>query len=597
MQEQFDWEDAGEVLAPFRMHKPRIELSSRGQSSHGGDGDGDDDNAADREEVPVIKSKKKRRKSDMPGMLRGLRADTDSSYWESQRGELPATERMGSEYSKQGGSRTSNTSMSEAMVSAVYMVEAGPNTYKSAMESDEAYEWQEAINSECASLEKNIVLTFVREIPAMKRAIPTNLILQRKLNPVGQTVRYRARLVAQGFRQVEGLDFTDTFAPVASLLSVRVVLSIAAAKGFAVRQMDVVIAFLGSELQEEVYVSLPMGVFGEERLAYLNRSLYGLKQSPRCWYTTIDNFLITRMGFRRGRFDCCVYTHDNGMILALYIDDMLIAGALGEVKLICDMLKAKFEIVDLRTVSHFLGMVVSMDTGGHTISLTQEGYIDRVLERFGMTECKPVGTPMEKNKPGMKGGGDKLCDHTLYLQLIGSLGWIATGTRPDIAFTVSYLARFNADPDDRHWLCAKRVLRYLAGTKKLRLSLGGGMDAGVRLAGFVDSDFPGDVGTLKSTSGYVFLLGKGMIQWHSKRQALTATSTADAEFIASALAIQELLWFRNLIKEIIRSGLPVSTLYNDNQASLSTFKDTSYKPHSKHISKKLPCVRYGAVAS
>jgi len=369
--------------------------------------------------------------------------------------------------------------------------------------------------------------------------------------------------VAQGFRQVEGLDFTDTFAPVVSLSSVRVVLSIAAAEGFAVRQMDVVTAFLGSKLHEEVYVSLPVGVFGRERLACLNRSLYGLKQSPRCWYTTIDNFLITKMGFRQGRFGCCVDTHDNGTILALYVDDMLIAGALREVKLICDKLKSTFEMVDLGTVSHFLDMVVSIDTNGLTISLTQEGYNDLVLEQFGMASCKPVGTPREKDKLGMKGGGDKPYDRTLYLQLIGSLGWIATGTRPDIALAVSYLGRFNADPNNRHWRCAKRVLRYLAGTKKLWLSLGGEM-RGVRLAGFVDSDFASNAGTLKSTSGYVFLLGMGMIQWHSKRQALTATSTADAEFIASASAIQELVWFQNLIKEIIRFKLPVSTLYNDN---------------------------------
>ena len=125
---------------------------------------------------------------------------------------------------------------------------------------------------------------------------------------------------------MEGLDFTDTFAPVASLASVRVVLSIAAATAFAVRQMDVVTAFLGSELHEEVYVTLPPGVFGEHRLASLNRSLYGLKQSPCCWYTTIDSFLITKMGFGRGRFDYYIYTHDNGTILALYVDDMLIAG-------------------------------------------------------------------------------------------------------------------------------------------------------------------------------------------------------------------------------------------------------------------------------
>jgi len=450
---------------------------------------------------------------------------------------------MESEYSKQDGSRTSNTSTNEVMVSAVYMMEAGPNTYKSARESDEPCEWQEAIVSEHASLEKNRVLTFVREIPATKKAIPSKHILQKKLNPGGQTVRFKARLVAQRLCQVEGLDFTDTFAPVGSLSSVCVMFSIVAAKGLAVCQIHVVTAFLGSELQEEVYLSLPMGVFGEERLACLNRSLYGLKQSPRCWYTTIDNFPITRMGFSRGRFDCCVYTHNNGMIRALYVDNMLIAGALGEVKLICDILKGKFEIVDNGTVSLFLGMVVSMDTGGHMISLTQEGYIDWVLERFDMTEWKPVGTPMEKDKPGMKGGGDKPYHRTLHLQLIGRLCWIATGTRPDIAFTVSYLWRFNADPDDRHWLCAKRFLRYLAGTKKLRLSQGGGMEAGVRLVEFVDSDFTGNAGTEKSTSGYVFLLGKGMIQWHSKRQALTATSTADGEFIASASAIQEPVWF------------------------------------------------------
>jgi len=107
---------------------------------------------------------------------------------------------------------------------------------------------------------------------------------------------------------------------------------------------------------------------------------------------------------------------------------MLIGGVLGELKLVGDKLKSKYEMVDLGTQSHFLGMVILMDTNAHTISLTQEGYIDRVLERYGMVSCEPVGTPMERDKPGMEGGGDKPCDHTLYLQLIGSLGWIVMGT-------------------------------------------------------------------------------------------------------------------------------------------------------------------------
>jgi len=182
------------VLAPFHLRKPQVESSSGGQSSNG-DGDGDDENDADRKEMPFVMTRKKRRKSHTPGMLWGLRVDTNSSFWESLIGKCPTTEGMGSTDSK-SGSGASNTGTSEVMVEAVHMVEAGPNTYKSAMESDEACEWQEAIDSECASSEKNKVLTFVHEIPETKKAIPAKLILQRKLNVVRQTVRYKARLVA-----------------------------------------------------------------------------------------------------------------------------------------------------------------------------------------------------------------------------------------------------------------------------------------------------------------------------------------------------------------------------------------------------------------
>jgi len=198
--EVFDWGDAEEALAPLHLHKLQVQWLSGEQSSNGGYGDSDNDNDADWEEMPFVLMRKKQRKSDTPGMLRGLRADTNGSYYEFHRGGLPAMERMGCMHSKRGGSRTSNTGTSEAIVLAVYMVEAGLNTYKSAMESDEACKWQEAIDSACVSLKKNKVLTFIHEIPEMKKAIPTKLILKRKLNPVGQTVRYKARLVAQGFR-------------------------------------------------------------------------------------------------------------------------------------------------------------------------------------------------------------------------------------------------------------------------------------------------------------------------------------------------------------------------------------------------------------
>jgi len=238
---------------------------------------------------------------------------------------------------------------------------------------------------------------------------------------------------------------------------------------------------------------------------------------------------------------------------------MPIAGTSKDVKFICGKLQGKFEMVDLGPVSHFLGMVVSRDEVSRIVYLTQESYIGQVLEKFGVSNRKPVGTPMEKDKPIMKGVGDKPCDCICYLQLIGSLGWIATGTRSDIVFTFSYL--------------------------------GGETQTAISLPGFVNADFAGDASSLKSTSGYMFLLGTGSIQWHSKHQTITATSTVDAKFITSASVIQELVWFQNLIREFGRSELPISTLYNYNQASLSTVKDMTYKPHSKHIGIRIHQIR------
>jgi len=205
------------------------------------------------------------------------------------------------------------------MISTVYMVEAGPVDYKAAMETAEAEQWQAAVESECSSVVKNKVLTFVDSIPTGKKAILAKLILQWKLGSGGERVKYKARLVAQGFWQVEGLDFAETFAPVSSLLSICIVEAIAGMCGYAVHQMDVVKAFLGSKMDEEIYVHLPLGVLGGARVVRLNRTLYGLEQRSRCWYTTIDEFLVSQVGFRQGRFDCCIYTHSIGTILALYL--------------------------------------------------------------------------------------------------------------------------------------------------------------------------------------------------------------------------------------------------------------------------------------
>ena len=483
----------------------------------------------------------------------------------------------------------------DSSIDTMLMVEQGPATFGQAMATGEAVEWKEAIDSETASIEENGTFEDISELPPGKKAIPTKIILTRKLDPIGKPIRYKARLVAQGFRQTLGVDYHETYSPVADMASVRMALTIAAALDLKVEQLDVVTAFLGSELEEEVYVRLPDGILGGPRSVRLRKSLYGLKQSPRCWYITVDSFILSELGFTRCRFDTCMYIRESdGTMIVLYVDDLLIIGKADAVVEVRAKIAARFDVVCLGPVNHFLGMVIERDrTKGH-LYLSQSGYIERILERMGLAECNGVSTPLipkEKLIPRPKEADDSTepkANQQHYQQAIGSLGWLAGASRPDIAYAVSLLGRFSQDPGETHWQGVKRVFRYVAGTKGLRLRLGGRAEVDLTAAfdGYVDADFAGD-SKFRSTTGYIFRLGTSSVAWRSKKQTITALSTADAEFIASAAAIQELLWFRQLLCRLLRkSVLPPTVLYNDNVAALASFFDDKYRPHSRHIGVK-----------
>ena len=215
----------------------------------------------------------------------------------------------------------------DTFIDTIRMVEQGPATFRQAMATEEAVEWKEAIDSEAVSNEENDTFEDISAIPQDKQAIPTKSILTRKLDPTGKPIRYKARLVVQGFRQTLGVDYHENYSPVAEMASVRIALTIAAALDLEVEQLDVVTAFLGSELEEEVYAKLPDGRLGGPRLVRLRKSLYGLKQSPRCWYITMDSFILSELGFTRCRFDTCIYIRESdGMMIVLYVDDLLLIG-------------------------------------------------------------------------------------------------------------------------------------------------------------------------------------------------------------------------------------------------------------------------------
>ena len=286
----------------------------------------------------------------------------------------------------------------DSSIDTLLMVEQGPATYGQAMATGDAVEWKEAIDSEAASIEESGTFEAVRALPPGKKAIPTKIILTRKLDPTGKPIRYKARLVAQGFRQTLGVDYHKTYSPVAVMASVRVALTIAAALDLEVEQLDVVTAFLGSELKEEVYDKLPEGILGGPRIVRLLKSLYGLKPSPRCWYITMDSFVLSELGFTRCRFDTCIYIRESDeMMIVLYVDDLLIIGKAKAVVEVRKKIAARFDVVCLGPVNHFLGLVIERDRTKRRIYLSQCGYIERILDRVGLAGCNGVSTPLIPN--------------------------------------------------------------------------------------------------------------------------------------------------------------------------------------------------------
>ncbi|KJZ70562.1 hypothetical protein HIM_10030 [Hirsutella minnesotensis 3608] len=324
---------------------------------------------------------------------------------------------------------------------------------------------------------------------------------------------------------------------------------------------------------------------GTERVCKLNKALYGLKQAPRIWYQTLTTFLKD-LGFYPLTSDVGIFVKGHTYI-AVYVDDLLIAGpSKGEIQKLKDALSKRFQMTDLGPCSHYLGMTVTRDRRNRTIRLSQKGYIEKVLKDFGMCEAKPQYTPMTTDRietPVDYEPTDEI--KTWYAKAIGSLMYAMLGTRPDIAYAVSYCSRFLAKPTEAHRTAAKRIMRYLKATIDLCLVYEGEIEP---LTGFTDSDWAGDRDTRRSTSGYVFNLGSGAISWSSKRQSSTALSSCEAEYIGQTQATKEAIWLRRLLTELQvaeeEGHAPAATIiYGDNQGAIALARNPQFHARTKHI--------------
>ncbi|CAI7795648.1 unnamed protein product [Closterium sp. NIES-53] len=384
-----------------------------------------------------------------------------------------------------------------------------PRTYTEALASPDAPLWKQAMEKELASIKENDVFELV-DPPKGAYLVGCKWVLKKKLGADGSVERYKARLVAQGYTQREGEHYSETFAPVAKATTLRVLLALAASLDLEVEQLDVCTAFLYGILMEEVYMRQPPGYDdGSGRVWKLKRTLYGLKQSPRGWYKRIDNFLFQH-GFACSECDSALYMLKEGekqLVLFLYVDDLLLfSDSKDLIREVKQRLGAEFAMRDLGPVTYYLGMHVDRDRANGTIHLHQEKYMKGVVDRFGMGDSKPVGTPLAMGFSCLTGEEESTIDEAevkRFHSLVGSLVYAAVSTRSDLAYATGVLGRVVSNPHTEHMRAGGRVLRYLQGTPNLGLVYEAGP---IELKGYADSDYTGDLSTRKSTSGYVFTL-------------------------------------------------------------------------------------------
>jgi transposase InsO family protein len=450
--------------------------------------------------------------------------------------------------------------------------------------------WQAAMKEELDALHKNNTWDLV-DLPPGKSVVGCKWVYKIKTCSDGTVDRYKARLVARGFTQEYGVDYEETFAPVARLSSVRALLAVAASRHWSLCQMDVKNAFLNGDLSEEVYMQPPPGLsHPTNKVCRLRRALYGLKQAPRAWFAKFSA-TVSRLGYSISSYDSALFIRrtDRGTILLLlYVDDMIITGddiiGIQELK---QFLSQHFEMKDLGPLSYFLGLEISSSSDGYY--LTQAKYISDLLSRANLTDSKIVDTPTELNTRLTPDDGEPLRDFTLYRHLVGSLVYL-TVTRPDISYAVHQVSQFMAAPRSTHFSAVLRILRYLKGT--LFHGLYFSSQSSLQLHAYTDADWAGDPTDRRSTTGYCFLLGTSVISWRSKKQTVVARSSTEAEYRALADTTSELLWLRWLLQDMGVSLSSATPVYCDNRSAIQIAHNDVFHERTKHIEIDCHFVRH-----
>ncbi|GKA25962.1 retrovirus-related pol polyprotein from transposon TNT 1-94 [Tanacetum coccineum] len=420
-------------------------------------------------------------------------------------------------------------------------------------------------------------------LPNGKRAIGTKWVFRNKKDERGIVVRNKARLVAQGYTQEEGIDYDEVFAPVARIEAIRLFLAYASFMGFIVYQMDVKSAFLYGTIDEEVYVCQPPSFEDPQfpdKVYKVEKALYGLHQAPRAWYETLSTYLIEN-GFRRGTIDKTLFIKkDKGDILLVhvYVDDIIFGSTK---KSLCDefegLMHKRFQMSYMGELTFFLGLQVQQKKDG--IFISQDKYVANILKKFDFATVKTSSTPTEPNKELVKDEEADSVDVHLYRSMIGSLMYL-TASRPDIMIAVCACAWFQVTPKRSHLHAVKRIFRYLKGQPKLGLWYP--RDSPFDLEAFSDSDYARASLDRKSTIGGCQFLGKRLISWQCKKQTIVANSTTEAEYVAAANCCGQVLWIQNQMLDYGFNFMNTK-IFIDNESTICIVKNPVFHSKTKHI--------------
>ncbi|KAI3656369.1 hypothetical protein MP638_000785 [Amoeboaphelidium occidentale] len=415
---------------------------------------------------------------------------------------------------------TSDEKEHDALLSQSTHVEDEPNTLEEAMRGKDKDYWIEALKDEYDALQTNETFK-IATLPKGRKALPCRIVFKKKMDADGNLDRCKCRAVVKGYAQEEGRDYFELFSPVVKEVTMRILLALATHMEWNIHHVDIKTAFLNGHLDEEIYMIPPPMYFKllnleepkDGKVLKLIKSLYGLRQAPRCWNIRLSKFIIS-LGFIQMKTDYCLFKNEiNGKLFVIlcYVDDLLIMGP--ERNIIEDIKKKfaeEFKTTDLGELKFITGKRVIRNRESKQLKIIQDAYIDKVLRKFDMHNAKSINTPGEHGYRLSKALSPKndieanMMASVPYKAVVGSIGWLAKETRPDLSFSFCQVSKYMANPGAVHWSLARRILRYIKGTSTKGLTYDGNHN--FTPICYADADFANDSDTRRSQSGYIILM-------------------------------------------------------------------------------------------